>query len=936
MATLSESLNTNTKFVRYDNASRQPHSVKKVLVAVSILIVLVACGAYFWQWNKASKVTSNPIDAIPTSAVIIVSYPELTKTWDVFEDQDYYDVLTGVEELSPFFRRNQLLDSLIRYDQQLKKALSNSVVWSSYHSSGKDSLLAFHVIQTEDINDQQALTAISKALSGAGVISEQLIGETRVQKLVTKDPYDVLYLTTKNSLILVSSNLELLEQSLSQLRTGKSLKTDPQFAEAVSASGKNVEANVLINYANLPNYLSGVLKPSLVTSVGLSVKNLAGWTELDVNLKSEGMTFNGFSHTSDSLNQFLNVFLTQQPQPIGFPEFLPSNTASFLFFGIDDVLALSTSYRDFLNANERLAILDQKLDSINAHYDVNIEQNFLAWLGNSFGRCVLKPSSESFTDNTYFIVQTSSNELSKKLLNDLTDKLISKNNSELDSADVNGTIVQKLPLNGILSALFGDGFSAFENPYYVVHKNYVVFGTNKQSVTSYLQYIQGDRTLAKELSFSRFAENLGSSYNIFSYHHLAYAQPILESYLNRDAAVTVKKNEKIADSFEAIGTQISTTGKSFYSNVFLKYNPNWKTTEETSWEAKMDANPTGTPVYVKNHLNGENEILTQDEDNALYLFNEFGQRLFKANLPEKIMGSPQQVDALKNGKLQYIFNTKNFIYLIDRKGRNVTGFPIELNSPAITDLAIFDYDNDKDYRLLITCANKHIYNYNIKGKKISGWKHNQASDLTIHPFKHLAVSGKDYLITGESNGKIHLLDRRGKNRVKVKRRVTPSTNNHLQTFKSSEEAFTGVYITDKDGTIYRISLNGDVNPMELGKFSPEHQFFVADLDKDGGPEFIFTDLNVLQVFDYKKQKIAEQRLEPSATKPFLIDLGEGGIGIGYCYKDSEQLVLYNSTGSLVEGFPLSGSSTFSLLKTEKGVNVVSSNSKAGLSIQSIR
>ena len=60
--------------------------------------------------------------------------------------------------------------------------------------------------------------------------------------------------------------------------------------------------------------------------------------------------------------------------------------------------------------------------------------------------------------------------------------------------------------------------------------------------------------------------------------------------------------------------------------------------------------------------------------------------------------------------------------------------------------------------------------------------------------------------------------------------------------------------------------------MELGKFSPEHQFFVADLDKDGGPEFIFTDLNVLQVFDYKKQKIAEQRLEPSATKPFLIDL----------------------------------------------------------------
>ena len=910
--------------------------MKKVLVAVSILIVLLACGVYFWHWNKASRVTSDPLDAIPTSAVVIVSYPELTQTWDVFEDQDYYDILTGVQELSPFFRRNQLLDSLIRYDQQLKKALSNSVVWSSYHRSGKDSLLAFHVIQTENINDQEALAAIGKAVSGAGIISEQLIGETKVQKLVIKEPYEVLYFATKNSLILVSSNLELLEQSLSQLSTGKSLKTDTQFVEAVSESGKNVEANVLINYTNLPAYLSGVLKPSLATSVGQSVKNFAGWTELDVNLKSEGMTLNGFSHTSDSLNQFLNVFLKQQPQSIGFPEFLPSNTASFLFFGIDDVLTLSTSYRNFLNANERLALIDQKLDSVNAYYDVNIEQNFLAWLGNSFGTCILKPSSESFTDNTYFVVETSSNELSKKLLNDLTEKLISKNKSELDSASVNGIIVRKLPLNGILSALFGVGFSAFENPYYAVHKNFVIFGTNKESVTSYVQYIQGDRTLAKELSFSRFAENLGSSYNVFSYHHLAYAQPILESYLNQHATNTLKKNEKIAESFEAIGTQISTTGKSFYSNVFLKYNPNWKATEETSWEAKMDARAFGTPIYVKNHLNGENEILAQDEDNALYLFNEFGQRLFKAKLHEKIMGHPQQVDALKNEKLQYLFNTKNFIYLIDRNGRNVTGFPIELSSPAITELALFDYDSDKDYRLLITCANKRIYNYNIQGKKISGWKHNKASDLTVHPFKHLAVSGKDYLITGESNGKIHLLDRRGKNRVKVEKRVTPSKNNHLQTFKSSEEAFTGVYITDKDGTIYRISLNGDVNPMELGKFSPEHQFFVADLDKDGGPEFIFTDLNILRVFDYKKQKIAEQRLEPSATKPFLIDLGEDGLGIGYCYKDTEQLVLFNSTGSMVEGFPLSGSSAFSLLKTEKDLNVVSSNSKEGLSIQSIR
>jgi len=116
------------------------------------------------------------------------------------------------------------------------------------------------------------------------------------------------------------------------------------------------------------------------------------------------------------------------------------------------------------------------------------------------------------------------------------------------------------------------------------------------------------------------------------------------------------------------------------------------------------------------------------------------------------------------------------------------------------------------------------------------------------------VLGKDYLVTGESNGKIHLLDRTGKNRVKVEKRIEPSKNNHLQVFKSSEAAFTGVYITDEEGKIYRISLDGGVKAMDLGKFSPNHYFKIEDLNSDGGPEFIFSDLNILQVFNYKRKK----------------------------------------------------------------------------------
>ncbi|MFT5901692.1 MAG: hypothetical protein ACI9LA_000893, partial [Bacteroidia bacterium] len=144
-----------------------------------------------------------------------------------------------------------------------------------------------------------------------------------------------------------------------------------------------------------------------------------------------------------------------------------------------------------------------------------------------------------------------------------------------------------------------------------------------------------------------------------------------------------------------------------------------------------------------------------------------------------------------------------------------------------------------------------------------------------------------------------------------------------------------VYLTDKDGTIFRVSLNGDVSSVDLGKYSPKHIFMVADINKDGKPEFIFSDLNILQVFNHEKQKVFEQRLEPSATNPFLVDLADQGLGIGYCFKDSEQLVLFDPNGVMVDGFPLSGSSAFSINQTDEGLNVISVSGDKGLTIQSI-
>jgi hypothetical protein len=909
--------------------------VKKVIIAIaSVLTIALVAGGLYWKSVQQSASSSDPIDAIPVSATLVISYPNLTKTWDSFQTQAYYDLFTPIKELEKFFARNALLDSLIRHDEDIKNALANATLWSSFHVTAGDSLAFFHVVKPSNGGTKRVIEAFKKSLTSNGAVSEQQLGETTVIKVVFSNPFRTTYFATENDLILSSSDIRLIEASIAQLKSGKSLKNDADFVKAIDATGKNVDANIFVNFKKMPSYLKGILKPG-IGGLKSVIGSFASWMELDLNMKSDGFMFNGFSYTNDTLPQYLGLFLNQKPQSITFPDVLPSNTASFLFFGINNAISFSSDYRALLHKNGMLSSLDAELDSINKLYGIDLEQSLLGWIGNSFGICITEPQQESFADNSYLVFETRSPQLAEKVLSDLSTSLTDVNKLVAKDVEVNGTIIHQLPMNGMVEKLLGAEFSAYNNPFYVVLENHVVFGISSESLASYLQYVQADRTLAKELSYSRFAENLGSTFNIFSYHQIKRSKKILNSYLNNDAQGILKANPALTQGFEAIGGQITSTGSSFYSSIFVKYNPTSEADKESAWKATISGKALIPPLFVKNHLSGEPEVLVQDETNALYLFNQAGQQLFKAEIAEKIESRPIQVDAFKDGALQYIFNTKNFIYLIDRNGNLAKGYPVKLKAPAQTNLAVLDYDNDLEYRLLITCENKHIYNYDIKGKPVSGWRHNSASDPTVHPFSHLLVSKKDYLITGESNGKIHLLDRTGKNRVTVKDRVEPSVNNHLQVFNSSESAFTGVYITDKQGLIHRISLEGEVKPMDLGKFSPEHRFIVSDLDKDGKPEFIFSDLNMLQVFDYKKQKVFEKRIDPTATAPFLVDFGKAETAIGFCFKDPEQLVLFGSKGEMKEGFPLSGKSEFDLFKRDSELLVVSMETDSTLTILSI-
>ena len=244
------------------------------------------------------------------------------------------------------------------------------------------------------------------------------------------------------------------------------------------------------------------------------------------------------------------------------------------------------------------------------------------------------------------------------------------------------------------------------------------------------------------------------------------------------------------------------------------------------------------PIIVKNHINNKNEIIVQDSENKIHLINSDGQVEWTKKINGKILKEIYQIDTYKNGKLQYVFNTENNLFVIDRKGRNVGRFPLKFDDKITKPISIFDYDKNKNYRLLIT-QNRELFMFDSKGKRVKGFEYKKKSEIITKP-KHFRISGKD-IIVFKTIDELLILDRRGKIRIKPKGNYNYS-NNEIYQHENN------LVSTSNKNEIVKINMKGDVKIGESMSFNSKlissknllitlQKNIIANLDKETEIEF---------------------------------------------------------------------------------------------------
>ena len=155
------------------------------------------------------------------------------------------------------------------------------------------------------------------------------------------------------------------------------------------------------------------------------------------------------------------------------------------------------------------------------------------------------------------------------------------------------------------------------------------------------------------------------------------------------------------------------------------------------------------PFEVKNSGTGKMNKFYQNSHLSLCL-SEGGKDLWGVPFKTPICGTAHNVDYYANGKLQIAFGSGSKIYLIDRLGRYVTGFPVELGKEILIGPDVYDFNGTRKYNVMVLHKDNTVEMYNLKGQKPSSWKGIHPAETVKALPEMLTVGGSSFWVVRTS------------------------------------------------------------------------------------------------------------------------------------------------------------------------------------------
>ncbi|MCK5821733.1 MAG: DUF3352 domain-containing protein [Bacteroidales bacterium] len=894
--------------------------LKKILPFLIILLLLIPIGLFIYFF-KDKTIPDNRIDAIevvPTSAVMILESRAVPVLVQLFNTKHQIcEDLKSQDNFKPIIDGLMEVDSILIKDKILAGKLNLMPGILSIHQTGDKKFEPLLVLQSNGRLGYKDILKLAKQLTGVECEHEEKsYTRTKIHEIRFKDETIIpqIFIASVKKYLVISPSDILIEDVIRQARSGMSLNQDEDFKKAASVSGHNADANLYVEIERFTAMTSMIMNPG-ISGFMKELNRYGAWLELDITLREDMIVASGFGFTGDTL-AWLDIFENQTPQKNQLDQVLPANTLSFISYGIEKPSAFFEKMKDLYKGSEYEQSRINSYTQLSREVGEDLSSAFADFMEHEAGIAWI-PGENGKALPVVVIEVRSQNLASEKLISWLQMKARKENKKVQDyrfiyrpDQDRQHNIYQ-LPVSGIPESLFGNLFAEVEGKYFGFTENYLILSDDRQAIQDVIYHKELKRTLSTDQVYQSVIGQIGMRNNFVFYLAPFKSKEFLASKVNKEWAALIAENKEFVNRLGAVSMQVQSRNSKFYHNMFIRFSESVSDGPQTMWQSQLGTTLNFKPVFTINHNTKRKEIFLQDEAHVVYLVNTAGHVLWKQPLNEAINSEIFQIDFYKNGRLQFLFSTKNALHLLDREGNYVDKYPVNLRSEASNGMALFDYDSRKEYRIFIAGIDKKIYVYDKDGAVVKGWKFKGTEGLVTTEVQHHRIGTKDYIVIADPM-RVYILNRKGDTRVTPSRQFAKSVNNSLILDRQSSKG-ARLITTDVEGTVWYTYFSGAVEKKELSGYSAEHFFQYDDINGDGRKDFIFADQDRLEVLSADGKRIFDKKLSGKIThSPSIYRFPGNSREIGVVSRNKEEIYLFKANGMQHEGFPLRGRTQFSI------------------------
>ena len=661
-----------------------------MLVALGIAIVFLYSGTDRGasERERALKGGRGCLAAIPSDAVLVSCSSRLDRACE--------------GPLSSFAFTDSLYADMVNGGLA---SLKKSPMAVSLHYSGK--LIPLYVFDLDGVSEEAARFLAEKTAE-MGCVSQKT-----------------------GHYLLVSESEALVKSASRHLDIKVSIVDSPGFADAL----ESVDGDMLVFLPHLHarKLLSAVGGRNLSRHASF-VERMADWTAFTVEADA-GLPYllEGSFVLDSEADEFLAVLEHCTPAASKMADVLPSYTLTAVSIPVSDIGKYISSYKSFMDSRQSLNKLTARQKSLAEAAGMAPEE--------LFRRLDVKEIA-----NASFKVAGKLEKVNLMRISSKDADLVFKGN---DVVSLRGyePAVHAWAYGSFAASVFGELFALDDESCFTYVDGWVISGS-KVAIEEYVVRKALKYNLAGYLSDAGREDLLSERASLAVLYHSLTEDRDAASVSLKPVSLRKLSVAMDADFAPVVMAVVKEKGRlKFRAGI---HSLMLKRTKAPEYERDTTVVVPAGPFKVRNSHTGKQNTFYQNSAKSLCLRDETGKDLWGVPFDRKICGTAHNVDYYANGKLQIIFGAGSQIYVIDRLGRYVNGFPLELGKEILLGPDVYDFSGARKYNIMVLHKDRTIEMYNLKGRKPEAWKGISLQETIKALPENIVVGGKNFWVVRTS------------------------------------------------------------------------------------------------------------------------------------------------------------------------------------------